>query len=96
MVQPHLWYFGLTATYVVPAFTLYFLSRPGILVPVRHSLAIATNFTVSITAITGAWWAYNYTINFMEVNDPFINNCNRKVGFKSRPANSYERISFSS
>ena len=44
--------------------------------------------------ITGAWWAYNYTINFMEVKYPFINNCNRNVGFKSRPANSYERISF--
>ncbi len=28
----------------VPAFTLYFLSRPGILVPVLHPLAIATNF----------------------------------------------------
>ncbi len=28
----------------IPAFTLYFLSRPGIFVPVRHPLAIATNF----------------------------------------------------
>ena len=31
---------------------------------------------------------------FVEVEYPFISNCNRNVGFKSRPANSYERISF--
>jgi hypothetical protein len=30
----------------------------------------------------------------MEDEYPFINNCNRNIGFKSRHANSYERVSF--
>ena len=78
----------------IPAFTLYFLSRPVFLYQSGTRQLLLPVFTASITAITGAWWAYNYLINFMEVIYPFINDCNRNVGFKSWPANSYERISF--
>ncbi len=69
----------------IPAFTLYFLSRPGIFVPVGLPLAIVTNFygiDYSELPVHGGR-THNYTINFMEVKYPFINNCNRKVAVRA-------------
>jgi hypothetical protein len=69
-----LWYLILAHTVLVIylPILLYFLSRLAHTVPVWHPLAKLPIFTASITAITGAWWAYIKIIGMIRKNDIYL------------------------